>query len=224
MNSRNVVRLFFSTLLLGAISTLITSFFVKSDSYVNYLQPVELFEVLGLLLFFTALGLVFSLISQMGFFAYLTINQFGLGMFRSFWTPLQVVLIVFVLFDLVYFRYQGADGEGSLLVFFLTALGILAIGWIVARRKAKETNKKAFVPALFFMVVITSIEWVPGLRASGSDYAWLMIVPLILCNGYQMLLLHRLTNAGKREDDSALTSRGPAARKKKSHKSRTGSN
>lgn len=205
MNSRNWVRLFFSTLLLGAISTLITSFFVKADSYMEYLQPLDLFEVVGLLLFFTALGLVFSLISQMGFFAYLTINQFGLGLFRSFWNPLQVGLIAFVLFDLVYFRYQGSEGEGSLLAYIFTALGILAFGWIVAERKARETNRKAFIPALFFMVAITSIEWVPGLRTTGSDYAWLMIVPLLLCNGYQLLLLHRLTNTDGRKEKSALT-------------------
>ncbi|GAE93682.1 KinB signaling pathway activation protein [Gracilibacillus boraciitolerans JCM 21714] len=44
------------------------------------------------------------------------------------------------------------------------------------------------------MVVITSIEWVPGLRTSGGDYAWLMIIPpLVLCNTYQLLILHRLT-------------------------------
>lgn len=224
MNSRNWVRLFFSTLLLGAISTLITSFFVKTESYMEYLQPIELFEILGLVLFFTALGLVFSLISQMGFFAYLTINQFALGLFRKFWNPLQITLIAFVVFDLVYFRYQGSDGEGSLLAYTFTALGLLVFGWIVAERKARETNRKAFIPALFFMVVITSIEWVPGLRTSGSDYAWLMIIPLMLCNGYQLLLLHRLTNTKDKKENSELTRKKTTSTKKKSTKNKTGSN
>ncbi|WP_077624002.1 KinB-signaling pathway activation protein [Sediminibacillus massiliensis] len=202
MRSRDLVRMFFTTLLVGAVSTLITSFFVKSESYSEYFQPLNLFEILGLLLFFTALGLVFSLVSQMGFFAYLTINQFGLGMFRNFWPTIQVLLIAFTLFDLVYFRYRGAEGETSLLIYLLIAAAIFLYGWVVAKIKAKETNRQAFIPALFFMVVVTSIEWVPGLRSEGNVYTWLMIVPLLLCNTYQLLLLHRITgkkneNAGK---------------------------
>ncbi|UOQ84047.1 KinB-signaling pathway activation protein [Gracilibacillus salinarum] len=192
MKSRDVVRLFFSTLLLGGVSTLLVSFFVKSSVYADYLNPFNWFEILGLLVFFITLGFVFSLISQMGFFAYLTVNQFALGIFRSYWPTIQIGLIIFALFDLVYFRYQRVE-NGSILIFILTAAALLIFSLLVASRKAKETNKKAFVPALFFMVVITSIEWVPGLRTNNGDYAWLMIIPLILCNTYQLLILHRLT-------------------------------
>lgn len=42
------------------------------------------------------------------------------------------------------------------------------------------------------MVVFTTVEWVPGLMVDGTDYAWLMVVPLLVCNTYQMLTLHRL--------------------------------
>lgn len=215
MNSRKWVRLFLSTLLVGAVSTLITSFFIKTDSYMNFLQPFDMFELFGLFVFFVSLGLVFSLISQMGFFAYLTINQFGLGMFRNFWIPLQVFLIAFTIFDLVYFRYQGSNGEGSLFGYMLTAAGILAFSLAVAAKKAKETNRNAFVPALFFMVVVTSIEWVPALRTTGSDYVWLMIIPLLMCNSYQLLLLHRLTNEKSKKDTSVLTEKEPPSRGKK---------
>ncbi|MDL4841424.1 KinB-signaling pathway activation protein [Aquibacillus rhizosphaerae] len=194
MKSRDIVRLFFSTLLLGAVATLITSFFVKAGSYKEFLQPLDVFEVFGLLLFFTALGFVFSLISQMGFFAYLTINQFGLSMFKGFWSPIQIILIAFTLFDLVYFRFRADESDTSLITYIIVALAIFIYGWIVSGIKAKETNRKAFVPALFFMVVVTAIEWVPGIRTSGGDYAWLMIVPLLICNTYQLLVLHRLTN------------------------------
>ena len=191
MKSRNVVRLFFSTLLLGGLSTLVTSFFVKSDVYLEFMKPFDWFELLGLFLFFTGLGLVFSLISQMGFFAYLTVNQLALSFFRSFWPWLQVVVVIVVLFDLVYFRYSIVNA-GSVWPFVFASVFLLIYGLIIARIKANQTNKKAFIPALFFMVVVTFIEWVPGLRTSGGDYAWLMIVPLILCNTYQLLILHRL--------------------------------
>nr|WP_153738475.1 KinB-signaling pathway activation protein [Aquibacillus halophilus] len=191
-------------MLIGASSTLITSFFVKSESYKEFLQPFDLFEVFGLFLFFVALGFVFSLVSQMGFFAYLTINQFGLSTFRSFWIPIQILLIAFTLFDLVYFRYRSADGETSIIPYLLVAVALFVYGWIISGIKAKETNRKAFVPALFFMIVVTSIEWVPGLRSAGSDYTWLMIISLLSCNTYQLLILHRITDK-KNKSDNELT-------------------
>ncbi|GAB2567605.1 KinB-signaling pathway activation protein [Gracilibacillus alcaliphilus] len=193
MKSRDVVRLFFSTLTVGGVSTLIASFFVKSSVYAEFISPFDWFEILGLLIFFLALGFVFSLVSQMGFFAYLTVNQFALGIFRSYWPIVQIGIIAFALFDLVYFRYRGVE-TGSLTMFIITAIALFIYGLIIAWLKAKETHKKAFIPALFFMVVITSIEWVPGLRTNDGDYAWLMIVPLVLCNTYQLLILHRLTH------------------------------
>ena len=195
LKSKNLVRLFVSTLLIGTISTLLTSFFVKSQVYMEFLQPLDLFEVFGLLVFFTGLGMVFSLVSQMGFFAYLTINQIALGLFRSYWLPIQVFLIFVTLFELVYLRYTAADENSSLIAYILVSLVLFVYGWIISGIKAKQTNKKAFVPALFFMIVITTIEWVPGLRTSGGEYAWLMIIPLLVCNAYQLLVLHRLTGS-----------------------------
>ena len=115
--------------------------------YVEVLQPFDFVELTGLVLFFCGLGLVFSAVSQTGFFAYLFINQFGLGMFRSYWRTVQVLLIAFVVFDLIYFPYQSsAKGTGPLLMFSLMAFGILAYGWGIAWIKAKQTNRRVFVP------------------------------------------------------------------------------
>ncbi|WP_028781750.1 KinB-signaling pathway activation protein [Thalassobacillus devorans] len=194
MTSRKWVRLFLTTLVLGGVLTLLTSFVVKADAYANVLQPFDFFELIGLLLFFSGLGFIFSVISQMGFFAYLTVHQFGLGMFKTLWPPIQLFLIAFTLFDLVYFRYQAADEGASLWPYLLTALGLLLVSYVVAYIKKKETNPKAFIPALFFMVVVTTIEWVPALRSDGQGYVWMMIIPLLACNTYQLLLLHRLNN------------------------------
>ncbi|QDP38924.1 KinB-signaling pathway activation protein [Radiobacillus deserti] len=199
MNSRNWVRMFLRTLFLGAGATLITSFFVQASTYMEYLAPLDLFQLLGVLIFFIGLGLVFSLVSQMGFFAYLTVNQLGLSMLKGFWAPLQSLLILFTLFDLVYFRYKASDGETSILVYLAVAVFLFVYGWVVSAKKANETNRNAFIPALFFMVVVTSIEWVPGLRTSGSDYSWLMIVPLLLYNTYQLLILHKLNDTKKEQ-------------------------
>ncbi|GAA0434678.1 KinB signaling pathway activation protein KbaA [Lentibacillus halophilus] len=197
MNSRKLTGLFFKTLVIGGVVGLVTSFFVKSASYANNLNPIDWMELIGLLFFFVGLGLVFSVISQTGFFAYLFINQFGLSLFRSYWSAVQVLLIAFVLFDLIYFPYINTNDDISLLWFILMAVVIFVYGWIVSVIKVRATNRRAFIPSLFLMVVMTSVEWVPGLTAKGTDYAWLMIVPLLVCNTYQLLILHKLT--GRKE-------------------------
>lgn len=200
MTSRKLVGLFFKTLLLGGVAGLLASFIVERDQYAQVMNPFDAMEVLGLIVFFIGLGLVFSAVSQTGFFAYLFINQFGLGIFRSYWRLVQILLVLFVVFDLIYFPYQEAKGEKPLYLFILMSGAILIYGLLVARIKAKQTNRTAFVPALFLMVVMTTLEWVPGLRVSGYDYALLMIVPLLVCNTYQLFMLHKLS---RKEENKA---------------------
>jgi KinB signaling pathway activation protein len=205
VTSRKWVRLFTTTLFLGAITTILTSFFVKADSYIPYLNPINFWELFGALLWFIGIGLIFSIVSQMGFFAYLMINQFGLGIFRSVWKPVQIFLIGFALFDLVYFPYKDAGEGTSIFPYIVTALVILLFGLVVSYVKAKETNQSAFVPALFFMVVVTIIEWVPVIRTNDPDWMMLMIVPLLACNTYQLLLLHKLVKTEKPKTDDHKT-------------------
>lgn len=195
MNSRKLVGLFFKTLLIGGVVNLVASFFVANKIYMEYLQPFDLFELTGVAAGYILYGLLFSVISQAGFFAYLFINQFGLGLFRSFWPTVQVLLIAFALFDLVYLPYKGAEGDISLYLLILMALGLLIYGWIIAKVKVRETHQRAFIPALFLMIVMTAVEWVPGLRTGEIDYALLMVLSLLACNTYQLLVLHRLSGS-----------------------------
>ncbi|HHB1769096.1 TPA: KinB signaling pathway activation protein KbaA [Bacillus cereus] len=195
MNSRKWVRLFFTTLFLGGISTVIIGFVLEWDKYAKFFQNFDGKEILAVSFWLMGVGFIFSVISQMGFFAYLTIHRFGLGMFRSssLWNIVQLFFIAFVLFDFVYLRsVLIADGEVSLGNNILVAGVLFMFGAIVAYIKSKETNKKAFVPALFFMVVVTILEWVPALRINDTDWLYLMVIPLLLCNAYQLLILHRL--------------------------------
>ncbi|HFK1766897.1 KINB signaling pathway activation protein [Bacillus wiedmannii] len=199
MNSRKWVRLFFTTLFLGGISTVILGFVLEWDKYAKFFQNFDVKEILAVSFWLMGVGFIFSVISQMGFFAYLTIHRFGLGMFRSssLWNSVQLFFIAFVLFDFVYLRsVLIANGEVSLGNNILVAGVLFMFGAIVAYIKSKETNKKAFVPALFFMVVVTILEWVPALRINDTDWLYLMVIPLLLCNAYQLLILHRLI--GKR--------------------------
>lgn len=195
MNSRKWVRLFFTTLFLGGISTVIIGFVLEWDKYVKFFQNLDGKEILAVSFWLMGVGFIFSVISQMGFFAYLTIHRFGLGMFRSpsLWNAVQLFFIAFVLFDFVYLRsILIANGEVSLGNNILVAGVLFVFGAIVAYIKSKETNRKAFVPALFFMVVVTILEWVPALRINDTDWLYLMVIPLLLCNAYQLLILHRL--------------------------------
>ncbi|MGZ0084210.1 KinB-signaling pathway activation protein [Geobacillus sp. YF-1] len=198
MNSRKWVRLFLSTLLIGGIATAAVGMILNGKEFAHLFVRLEIVELLAVLFWHIGVGFIFSVISQAGFFAYLTIHRFGLGFFRSLWNSVQLVLIVFVLFDLVYFRYMVfADKGDSIIPYLLVALFILAVGLAVAYVKSVQTNKGAFVPALFFMVVVTVIEWFPVLRINDRDWLYLMLIPLLLCNAYQLLILHKLTGGAK---------------------------
>ncbi len=115
MTSRNVVKLFFSTLLIGGLVTGITGFIVRWNEFAAYFTDFNLVKILSTFVWLFGIGLIFSLVSQMGFFAYLTIHRFGLGIFKSvsLWNGVQIVLILFTLFDLVYFRYKASSQDGK---------------------------------------------------------------------------------------------------------------
>lgn len=194
---------FLITLLIGAVVTVITSFFVQPDAYEPYLDPIDAWEIFGAVLWYIVLGFVYSIVSQMGFFAYLVVHQFGLGIFRSFWNYVLVVLIGITLFDLVYLRYARADNPESLVPYIVVAVVLFIYGLAVAYVKAKETNKKAFIPALFLMVVVTTLEWIPTLRIDDYQSMMLMITPLLACNTYQLLKLHRIV--GVKEETASPT-------------------
>ncbi|OAT73878.1 KinB-signaling pathway activation protein [Parageobacillus thermoglucosidasius] len=200
MNSRKWVRLFLTTLAIGGITTAVIGVILNWGEYEKLFSRLDVLEIAAVLMWHIGVGFIFSVISQMGFFAYLTIHRFGLGMFRSasLWNSVQVVLILFVLFDLVYFRYQVFAGKGESIVgYILVALFILVVGLAVAYIKSVQTNRGAFIPALFFMVVVTVIEWFPVLRINDKDWLYLMLLPLLICNAYQLLILHKLTGVTK---------------------------
>ncbi len=222
VTSRKWVNLFLTTLLWGGLITLFVSFFVQNEHYVTAFNPFSIWEVIILMLMYLGLGFIFSVISQMAFFAYLTVHQFGLGMFRKLWAPIQIVLILFTLFDLVYFRYKAVSGEAGVASFFVLPAALLLFGWAVAYLKSKETNSKAFIPALFFMVVITSVELVPAFQADDSDWVMLMLPAVLFCNTYQLLVLHRL-NDGETKAEAVPASNTPkkGQKKKKNRKKKS---
>lgn len=200
MTSRNWVHLFLTTLVVGAVTTAVVGFIVRWGEFQQLLSDFNIIEFLSILVWLMGVGLIFSILSQMGFFAYLTVHRFGLGIFKSLWNSVQLLLIAFVLFDLVYLRYNAFSESGeSILPYVGLTLIVLAAGLIVAFLKVKQTNKAAFIPGLFFMVVVTVIEWVPVLRVNEHSWLYLMLFPLLASNAYQLLVLHKLNQKSLEE-------------------------
>ena len=201
MNSRNIVRLFFTTLLAGGVTAGIAGFIFQWNRFEPLFASVDVLEILSSFIWMVGVGLIFSVLSQAGFFAYLTVHRFGLGIFKSvsLWNAVQVLLIAFVLFDLVYLRYTKYGEGGSVWPFIAVAAGIFAVGLVTAYFKMKQTNKQAFIPALFFMTVVTILEWTPVLRQDDSSWMYFMLLPLIVCNIYQLLILNKLIDRSQKE-------------------------
>lgn len=219
MTSRNWVKLFISTLLIGGITTGISGFIVRWDEFEPFFIDFNLVEILAILFWLLGVGFIFSLLSQAGFFAYLTVHRFGLGVFKSskLWNAVQLILIAVVLFDLVYLRYEVfAEENESLLPYIGLALIVLIAGLIVAYLKSKQTNKMAFIPALFFMIVVTVIEWVPVLRVNEESWVYLMVFPLLICNAYQLLMLPKLNERSLKERENIQ--KAPKSKTKSTHK------
>lgn len=202
VTSRNWVKLFISTLLIGGIATGITGFIVRWSEFKPFFIDFNIIELLAILFWLFGVGFIFSLLSQAGFFAYLTIHRFGLGIFKShkLWNAVQVVLIAVVLFDLVYLRYETfAEENESLFPYIGLAIMVFVAGLLIAFMKSKQTNKTAFIPALFFMIVISVIEWLPVLMVNEESWVYLMAFPLLICNAYQLLMLPKLNEKSQQE-------------------------
>jgi KinB signaling pathway activation protein len=144
-----------------------------------------------------------SVLSQMGFFAYLTVRFIALGFFRRkmiYWTILQGLFVLIAIVDLAYIRYSNYEGtDRTLLSFCIMPLFILIVSVGVAYWKVKQTNNSAFIPTLFFMSAVTILEAVPAfsLDETGSSYAIFMIVPLLVCNAWQIMQLHKILETKK---------------------------
>lgn len=221
MNSRNIVNLFISTLVIGGVAAGLAGFVFRWNQFQPLFSSFDIGEIIISFIWMIGVGLIFSVLSQAGFFAYLTVHRFGLGIFKSvsLWNSVQVLLIIFVLFDLVYLRYTNFSSKGdALFPYIAVAIMLLVIGLITAYFKAKQTNKHAFIPALFFMTVITTLEWTPVLRADDISWMYFMFIPLIVCNIYQLLILDKLIRKSKVELEARRAEKAAISKSKGKNK------
>lgn len=182
-------RLFWSTLWIGSAAGLVTgAVLALLDGGFEGLTPVEVgYNLLMMLL----AGMTFSILSQMFFFAYMMLNYIARGMFRkrNTWVLVQLFFILTVPFEIYFFVW-----DASLPAFLLFA-GLLAAAAVgTAYLKVRETNGTAWVPTIFFMLVFTMLETAIALQAKLTAAIVLMAVPLVLCNAWQIMRLHRLVD------------------------------
>lgn len=181
--------MFLHTLWIGWVVGFLTSLAVDFTVYKTYLSPFDGKELIGLFLFYSGKGLVYTVIAQTGFFAYLFVNLYGQNFFKSFWPTVQVLIIAFVLFDIVYFTSKDI----SLLFRIGLMLVILIGGIVIAIIKVRQTNRTAFIPALFVMVVILTLELSLVLRTGEVTEIILMLVPIFVATAFQLVMLHHVT-------------------------------
>jgi KinB signaling pathway activation protein len=190
--------LFWTTLLIGTVAGLLTSVIIKFT--------VSDFDFLGISvgwyewLFMLFGASMIAVLSEMGFFAYLIIRYVGLSLFKGkliYWNILQVVAIIIAMFDIVYLRYMGSENHKAdgWVQYIALPLIVLVVAIIVAQWKVKATNRSARIPTLFFMCVVTIMEAIPAFNLDEATYTIIMVVPLLACNAWQIMLLHRLVPA-----------------------------
>ena len=215
---RNWVKFFFNALLIGGIVTAVAGLIVRWEFFSGYLQSGEIWQFLGAFFWMVFLGFTMSVVAQMGFFAYLTVHQFGVNIFKSLtlWNWVQLLIITIVLFDLIFFRFQLTSEDTKRSLLYLTLLGSLVIvAGVTAYLKARWTKKHTLISALFFMIVITTLEWLPALMvSSGNIDTWVTILlyPLLAVNAYQILALPKYNEMS--DVDKAKLDERRAARKK----------
>ena len=190
MSLRKYGWLFITTLLLGGLGGVLVAFIFDLSKLLE--GSIGNFFV-GTLMYLLY-GMTISIVAQMGFFAYMTINYFAKTIFKtpSMWKSVQAFLIIFVFFDMIYLRYTSLGEGGSIGPYFIEPIILLIVAVVTAYGKVNLTNRTAWVPTLFFMYVVTALEWIPALKENDVHATLSMLVPLLFCNVWQVMQLHRL--------------------------------
>ena len=216
MTIRNWGKFAFWALLIGGLVNAVASLVIRWDFYLPYLTNGEIDEFLAAVVWYVFLGFTMSVMAQAGFFAYLTLHQVGVNIFRSLtlWNWVQLVLVIVVLIDIVVFRFApGAETTKDWIVYGALLITLVGAAIATAMKKVKMTQKPhVLISTIFFMIVITSLEWIIALmgRQGNIDiYVTMLLFPLVAVNAYQILMLPKY-NAQSEADRKKLEQRRKA--------------
>lgn len=183
-------HLFWTTLLIGAGGAVIAGLALQFVNGKIDFKSVGDFFLYPLILL--GYGMLVSVYSQLGFFAYLILNYMGNGVFpQKVWKYIQLVLSVLALLELIFLRTVVGGGR-NVMSDLILGIVILLAAIIVSYFKVKSTNISALIPTLFFMTAISIVEVIGVLRIGVDSATVFIVVPLIACNAFQILMLHRI--------------------------------
>ena len=206
MTIKNWIKFFTKSLLIGGVVTAIASLFIRWDFYWPYLSNMEIGEFLAAFVWMILLGFTMSVIAQAGFFAYLTLHQIAIGVFKTLtlWNWVQMLLILLVVIDLIIFRFAPfAENAGDWIFYFGLLLFLAGAAGFTAQKKVELTGKKhILISSIFFMVVVTSLEWIIALMGRDENintYVALLLFPLVAVNAFQLLKLPEYTQRSEQD-------------------------
>ncbi|MBW4084623.1 KinB-signaling pathway activation protein [Paenibacillus sp. S150] len=190
MNIRKWFYLFWTTLLIGSGGAVIAGLALQTvNGRIDFKSTADSLVYPLILLGY---GMLVSVYAQLGFFAYLILNYMGIGVFpRRSWQYIQMVLSALALLELIFLRTFVGEGR-NVLSDLLLGLGILLTAIIVTYFKVRSTNISAWIPTFFFMTAITIVEIIGVLRIGVDSATVFIVIPLLACNAFQILMLHRI--------------------------------
>ncbi|MDB5085081.1 MAG: hypothetical protein JWN30_1967 [Bacilli bacterium] len=172
--------LFFSTLAIGVATGFLNALF-------GWFRQYDLF-------YGVQVGGFVSATALMGFWGYLMLN-FTMHSFLHprLWTWIQLLIIAFTAYDMVYFRHLQFGGASVSWLPFI-AYGLYPLLWaaLVAAIKVQITNRRAYIPTLFFMYVFTLLEWYVALKANQAGITETIGIILMVCNAWLVLILSKI--------------------------------
>jgi KinB signaling pathway activation protein len=189
LNLRKWMKLFGTTILIGAVVTVVGSVCIQLSN--PDFRNVAASGWLSYILMMALIGMTFGAFSHMGFFAYLMLNYIARSIFKRpySWVAIQGFLAFFVLAEIAYWTYNSNFPSFT---FWVIPLALLITSVLVAWWKVNQTSAGAWIPTIFFLIGITVMESIPVFRTGDISSLLYQLIPLFICNAYQIMQLHRI--------------------------------
>ena len=202
MTSKYLVKFYFVTLMIGAVITTAISLVTEYDTVTKYLFQGQFGNFFAGFVFLVGYGLLIATVSQVVFYIYLFIHPLGMGIFRKAWPYVQLLLIMYAVFDLFYLRFRqvGID-HGSTWSFIWIPIIIVLAGVGFAYYKNKITAANVFISSLFFMIFMTSLTLIPFISVEDTSWIYRSVFTVILTNAYQLIRLPKYIEDSKKEKE-----------------------
>lgn len=200
MTSKYLVKFYFVTLMIGAVITTAISLVTEYDNVTIFLFQGEFVNFLVGLIWLIGYGLLIATVSQVVFYIYLFIHPLGQGIFKRAWPYVQLILVMYAVFDLFYLRFRqvGID-HGSTWSFIWIPIIIVIAGIGFAYYKNKITKSNVFISSLFFMIFMTSLTLIPFISVEDTSWIYRSVFTVILTNAYQLIRLPKYIDDSKKE-------------------------